>query len=141
MGQADQFNRRPDLVEKCTGDSLSCARLAPKTRPSGATCHERNQRKDGERSAHAFTLEVGAVVLSFRPQTESRQQSGHDDDREDREIDQAGFGHVHTPFHGLEADVLQSIGGLAVEPGGRSIVATPSREVALGDPRRSAMTR
>ncbi len=141
MGQADQFNRRPDLLQKWAGDSPPCARLAPKTRQSGTTCHEHSQHNDGKRSAHAFTLEVGAVVLPFRPQTESRQQSGHDDDREDREMDQAGFGHVNTSLHGLEADVLEGIGSLTVEPGGRSVVATSSREITLGNPRRSAMTR
>src|SRR5258705_13536904 len=39
----------------------------------------------------------------------------------------------------LEADVLQGVGGLAVEPGGRPIVPASCRKIPLGDPRRRAM--
>ena len=35
----------------------------------------------------------------------------------------------------LEADVLQRVGGLAVEPGGSPIVTPASGKVTLGDPR------
>ena len=40
----------------------------------------------------------------------------------------------------LEADVLQGVGGLAVEPGSGPIVAAASGEIALGDPRRCTVT-
>src|SRR5439155_25421457 len=41
---------------------------------------------------------------------------------------------------GLEADVLQGVGGLAIEPSSPPIVAAPGSKIALGDPRRCAMT-
>jgi hypothetical protein len=66
-----------------------------------------------------------------------RQQSGRDEDCEDREIDQSSSGHVVTSLQkdGLEANVLQSVGGLAVEPSSTPIVTAASGEIALGDPR------
>ena len=68
---------------------------------------------------------------------EGRQQCGGDENREDREIHQASFGHVVTSLRSveLEADVLQGVGGLAVEPGSSPIVTTASGKVTLRDPR------
>ena len=69
---------------------------------------------------------------------EGRQHCSGDENRENREIHQASFGHVVTSFRsvGLEADVLQGVGRLAVEPGGGPIVTAASSEIALGNPRR-----
>jgi hypothetical protein len=53
-----------------------------------------------------FALDLGAVVRPVRPQAQCRQKSGHEEDCENREIDQASFGHVVTSFRLLEADVL-----------------------------------
>jgi hypothetical protein len=78
----------------------------------------------------------------FRPEVHhGRQESGDDENRENREIDQPSFGHEVTSFRSveLEADVLQSVSGLAVQPGCRAVVSTPCGQVALGDPRRCTM--
>ena len=48
------------------------------------------------------------------------------------------FGNGFTPFR-LEADILQSLGRLAVQMGGCSVVATAGREIALSDPRRGSV--
>jgi hypothetical protein len=74
-------------------------------------------------------------------QREGRQQCSGDENRENREIHQASFGHVVTSFRSveLEADVLEGVGGLAVEPSGCPIVPASCRKVPLGDPRRRAM--
>jgi hypothetical protein len=76
-------------------------------------------------------------VRAQREKLQRRQQSGRDEDCEDCEIDQSSFGHVLTSFRklGLEANVLQGVGGLAIQPSGRPVVTTARGEIALGDPR------
>jgi hypothetical protein len=111
-------------------------------RRRATACRQSRQRKGDEQSAHTSTLDLCAVVRPVRQQAQRRQQGCHDEDREDRKIDQASFGHGGHLLSraGLEADVLQSVGRLAIEPGGGPIVAAPRSEIALGDPRRRAMT-
>ena len=92
----------------------------------------------GTDEARAVSLDLGAVVRPVGPQMQCREESGRQEDCEDRDIDQASFGHVVTSFR-LEADVLQGVGGLAVEPGSGAVVAASRGEVALGDPRGGAV--
>jgi len=78
-----------------------------------------------------------SVVRTLREKLQRRQKSGRDEDSEDYEIDQSSSGHVVTSFRKmeLEANVLQGVGSLAVEPGGGPIVTAARSEIALGDPR------
>ena len=88
-------------------------------------------------ASKARTNSLRAVVRAPREKLQRRQQSGRNEDCEDCEIDQSSFGHVLTSFRklGLEANVLQGVGGLAVQPSGRPIVTAARGEIALGDPR------
>src|SRR5439155_19745060 len=76
-------------------------RASLRTAPRGAaTCRQRSKREDGEQSAHMDTLKARAVVHAVLRQggRQQRQQSCRDENREDREIGQASFGHLVTPF-------------------------------------------
>ena len=88
-------------------------------------------------ASKARTGSIRAVVRTVREKLQRRQHSSTDEDGEDREIDQSSSGHVVTSFRkmGLEANVLQGVGGLAVEPGSGPIVTAASGEIALGNPR------
>ena len=84
-------------------------------------------------------LDFRAVVRAGGQEMQRRQKRDGIDDREDREIHQSGFGHGLTPSRELEADVLQSVCGLAVEPGRKPVVTAARGEVPEGDPRPGAM--
>jgi hypothetical protein len=45
------------------------------------------------------TLELATVVHALRQERQRRQKSGDEQNREDRDVDETGFRHVHTPFH------------------------------------------
>ena len=87
------------------------------------------------------TLELATVVHALRQERQRRQKSGDEQNREDRDVDETSFRHVHTPFHCLEANVLKRVGGLPVEAGRSSIVAALGSQIPLRHPRRGAMTR
>jgi hypothetical protein len=102
-----------------------------------AECRQRSEREDGEQSAHADTLEARAVGHAVRRHGggEQREESCRDEDRENCEIGQASFGHLVTSFRKeLEADVLQSVGSLAVQPSSSPVVAPLRGQVTLRDP-------
>jgi hypothetical protein len=94
--------------------------------------------RDGERSAR-IELDLGAVARSVGPEVQGRQERRSDEDCKHREVDEASLRHVVTSLHGLETDILKSIGSLPVQPCGRPIVASARGEIALRDPRRRAM--
>jgi hypothetical protein len=83
------------------------------------------------------TNSLGAVVRASGEKLQRRQQSGRNEDCENCEIDQSSSGHVVTSFRkmALEANVLQGVGGLAIEPSSRPIVTSARGEITLGDPR------
>ena len=106
-----------------------------------AAARKRDQRKGGKRSAHIATLDLAAVVHAVRQERKRRQKSGNDQNDEHRDVDQPSFRHVHTSFHGLEANVLQRVRGQPVEAGRSSVVAALGCEIALRHPRRGTMAR
>jgi hypothetical protein len=74
----------------------------------------RMARKTGE--ARAFALDLCAVVRPLWPQVQRRQKSCHQEDCENREIDQASSGHVFTSFGFLRSGRLAG----RRRPGGRA---------------------
>ena len=119
-------------------DTHQALGLSFRRRHATPETYNRNRRI----AASRITLDLAAVVGAVRPEAEQRrQQGGCDQDREDREIDQAGFRHVHTSFPGLEANVLECVGGLSVEPCRRPVVAALGCEIAERDPGGGAMAR
>ena len=72
--------------------------------------------------ARGLLLDLGAVARSVRQQGKRRQESSHEEDCENCEVDQASLRHEFTSSR-LEADVLQCIRGLPVQARGRAVVA------------------
>jgi hypothetical protein len=80
-----------------------------------------------------------AVVEAVRQHLARGEQRERDQTGNDSEMEQAGLGHRITSLRGLEADVLESFGGVPVQASCQGIVAAATREVALGHPRGGAV--
>ena len=77
---------------------------------------------------------VSTVVHAVRQHLKSRDERESDETANNCEMEQAGLGHQITSLRGLETDVLQSLGGVPIQPRREGVVAAAHREVALGDP-------
>jgi hypothetical protein len=118
----------PEVIER---SPLPC-RTAP-----GGKCGE---RQSGERSAHAATL-VSAVVCAERDQRTRGEESEDHQSRDNRKVIKAGLRHEFHLLSELEANVLQGLGSVPIEAGGKRVVAALGSEVALRNPDGGAMAR
>jgi hypothetical protein len=117
----------PEVIERST---LPC-RTAP-----GAKCGE---RQSGERSAHAATL-VSAVVCAERDHRTRGEESEDHQGRDNRKVIKAGLRQECHLLSELEANVLQGLGSVPIEAGGKRIVAALGGKVALRNPDGRAVT-
>src|SRR5918911_2969626 len=84
-------------------------------------------------------LQVLAAVRAAMGRTVSEEERQHD--CEDHQIDETRLGHLSPPSMPLEANVLKSFGRVAIQPGGRPVVAATCGEISTCDPRGSAEAR
>src|SRR5262249_22754514 len=81
---------------------------------------------------------LSPFVHAVRQKLKRRDQRERDQTADNCEVVQAGLAHRITSFR-LEADVLERLGGVPIETSRESMLAAPRGQIALGDPRGSAV--